>query len=97
MPPQVCVNHENNDEADDVSSDPESTAHGDNTTSMEEDGRRPFIEEFLKSKGPPQIIILVVLLALGIGSTIGVVCTLYQRNRSWLPPLTMNPFRFQPL
>lgn len=35
--------------------------------------RESFIVEFTKAKGPPQIIILIILLALGFGSTIGVV------------------------
>jgi hypothetical protein len=35
--------------------------------------RESFIIEFAKSKGPPQIVILCILLALGFGSTIGVV------------------------
>jgi hypothetical protein len=38
--------------------------------------RKSFVAEFAKSKGPPQIVILVVLLALGFGSTIGVVSVL---------------------
>jgi hypothetical protein len=32
-----------------------------------------FIVDFISTKGPPQIIILCMLLALGFGSTIGVV------------------------
>jgi hypothetical protein len=35
--------------------------------------RESFLEAFTKSKGPPQIIILCVLIALGFGSTVGVV------------------------
>jgi hypothetical protein len=35
--------------------------------------RESFLLEFANSKGPPQIIILCMLLALGFGSTIGVV------------------------
>lgn len=35
--------------------------------------RESFLQEFASSKGPPQIIILIMLLALGFGSTIGVV------------------------
>lgn len=35
--------------------------------------RESFLEEFASSKGPPQIVILIMLLALGFGSTIGVV------------------------
>ena len=35
--------------------------------------RKSFIQEFTASKGPPQIVVLVMLLALGFGSTIGVV------------------------
>jgi hypothetical protein len=35
--------------------------------------RESFIAEFYQSRGPPQIVILVILLALGFGSTIGVV------------------------
>jgi MFS family permease len=35
--------------------------------------RESFIEDFASSKGPPQIVLLVMLLALGFGSTIGVV------------------------
>lgn len=35
--------------------------------------RESFIEEFVYSKGPPQIVILIMLLAFGFGSTIGVV------------------------
>ena len=31
------------------------------------------MQEFAAAKGPPQIVILVMLLALGFGSTIGVV------------------------
>jgi hypothetical protein len=38
--------------------------------------RKSFVAEFVKSKGPPQIVILVILLALGFGSTIGVVSVL---------------------
>jgi hypothetical protein len=37
--------------------------------------REYFIMEFATSKGPPQILMLCMLLALGFGSTIGVVCT----------------------
>ena len=35
--------------------------------------RESFIVDFVHSKGPPQIVILIMLLALGFGSTIGVV------------------------
>lgn len=35
--------------------------------------RQSFLAEFAHSKGPPQIVILIILLAIGIGSTIGVV------------------------
>ena len=35
--------------------------------------RKSFMQEFTAAKGPPQIVILVMLLALGFGSTIGVV------------------------
>jgi hypothetical protein len=35
--------------------------------------RKSFIAEFVSSNGPPQILILCMLLALGFGSTIGVV------------------------
>jgi MFS family permease len=35
--------------------------------------RESFIADFASSKGPPQIVLLVMLLALGFGSTIGVV------------------------
>lgn len=35
--------------------------------------RKSFLAEFAHSKGPPQIVILIMLLALGFGSTIGVV------------------------
>jgi len=35
--------------------------------------RTSFIRVFAASRGPPQIVILVMLLALGFGSTIGVV------------------------
>lgn len=35
--------------------------------------RKSFIQAFTASKGPPQIVIMVMLLALGFGSTIGVV------------------------
>ena len=35
--------------------------------------RESFLVEFASSKGPPQIVILIMLLALGFGSTIGVV------------------------
>ena len=35
--------------------------------------RESFIVEFTKSKGPPQIVVLITLLGLGFGSTIGVV------------------------
>jgi len=35
--------------------------------------RESFLVQFVQSKGPPQIIILIMLLALGFGSTIGVV------------------------
>jgi hypothetical protein len=37
--------------------------------------RESFIMEFATSKGPPQIVMLCMLLALGFGSTIGVVRT----------------------
>ena len=42
-------------------------------------GRKSFIREFAASKGPPQIVILIMLLALGFGSTIGVVRLLHSR------------------
>jgi len=35
--------------------------------------RESFLAEFTNSRGPPQIVILCILLALGFGSTIGVV------------------------
>ena len=35
--------------------------------------RKSFIQEFASSNGPPQIVVLCMLLALGLGSTIGVV------------------------
>lgn len=35
--------------------------------------RESFILNFAKSKGPPQIVLVIMLLALGFGSTIGVV------------------------
>ena len=35
--------------------------------------RKSFFQEFTASKGPPQIVVLIMLLALGFGSTIGVV------------------------
>jgi hypothetical protein len=35
--------------------------------------RKSFLMEFVDKKGPPQILILCVLLALGFGSTVGVV------------------------
>ena len=35
--------------------------------------RKSFIVQFSTSKGPPQIVILVLLLALGFGSTVGIV------------------------
>ena len=35
--------------------------------------RESFLQEFASSRGPPQIIMLIMLLALGFGSTIGVV------------------------
>jgi hypothetical protein len=35
--------------------------------------RESFLQEFANSKGPPQILIVCMLLALGYGSTIGVV------------------------
>lgn len=35
--------------------------------------RESFVEAFVSSNGPPQIMILMLLLALGLGSTIGVV------------------------
>lgn len=35
--------------------------------------RESFIQEFIHSDGPPQIVFLIMLLALGFGSTIGVV------------------------
>jgi hypothetical protein len=35
--------------------------------------RKSFLQSFAASKGPPQIVMLIVLLALGFGSTIGVV------------------------
>ena len=41
--------------------------------SVEPTGRKSFVHEFAASKGPPQIVILIMLLALGLGSTIGVV------------------------
>jgi hypothetical protein len=37
--------------------------------------RESFIQEFISSNGPPQIVILIILLALGFGSVIGVVRT----------------------
>ena len=37
------------------------------------DGRKSFVQSFISSKGPPQIVALVILLALGFGSVIGVV------------------------
>lgn len=40
--------------------------------------RESFLVEFATSKGPPQIVILIMLLALGFGSTIGVVrCSVF--------------------
>ena len=41
---------------------------------------KSFIREFIRSEGPPQIVILVMLLALGFGSTIGVVRIYGARN-----------------
>jgi len=38
--------------------------------------RESFVEAFVSSNGPPQIMILMLLLALGLGSTIGVVSQL---------------------
>lgn len=35
--------------------------------------RKSFLMEFVESKGPPQILLIMLLLALGFGSTIGVV------------------------
>lgn len=35
--------------------------------------RESFIVEFASSRGPPQIVLLIMILALGFGSTIGVV------------------------
>jgi MFS family permease len=35
--------------------------------------RESFLTEFSQSRGPPQIVLLIILLALGFGSTIGVV------------------------
>jgi MFS family permease len=35
--------------------------------------RESFIVQFAKTKGPPQITILMILIAIGLGSTIGVV------------------------
>jgi hypothetical protein len=43
--------------------------------------RESFIMDFAKSKGPPQIVFLCMLLAMGFGSTIGVVRT-FGRIRS---------------
>ena len=43
--------------------------------------RKSFIQEFTASKGPPQIVVLIMLLALGFGSTIGVVRSLYEPSR----------------
>jgi hypothetical protein len=37
---------------------------------------KSFLQSFAASKGPPQIVILIMLLALGFGSTIGVVRTM---------------------
>jgi hypothetical protein len=37
--------------------------------------RESFIMDFVSSKGPPQIVFLCMLLAMGFGSTIGVVRT----------------------
>jgi hypothetical protein len=37
--------------------------------------RESFLREFASAKGPPQIILLCMLLAFGFGSTIGVVST----------------------
>ena len=37
--------------------------------------RESFIMDFVTSKGPPQIVFLCMLLAMGFGSTIGVVRT----------------------
>jgi hypothetical protein len=34
--------------------------------------RQPFVVKFVKSKGPPPIVFMMILLALGLGSTIGV-------------------------
>ncbi|GKY96168.1 hypothetical protein MPSEU_000576600 [Mayamaea pseudoterrestris] len=40
---------------------------------LESDVSESFLRDFVKSKGPPQILMLCMLLALGFGSTIGVV------------------------
>jgi hypothetical protein len=43
--------------------------------------RESFIAEFAKSRGPPQIVIIIMLLALGFGSTIGVVsCSMQSKE-----------------
>jgi hypothetical protein len=39
--------------------------------------RESFIMDFVSSKGPPQIVFLCMLLAMGFGSTIGVVRTFF--------------------
>ena len=41
--------------------------------------RRSFINEFVRSNGPPQIIVLIMLLAFGFGSIVGVVPAVRQR------------------
>ena len=35
--------------------------------------RQSFINEFVQSKGPPQIVVLIMLFAFGFGSILGVV------------------------
>jgi hypothetical protein len=38
-----------------------------------DEGHHSFLQAFMASQGPPQIVILIMLLALGFGSTVGVV------------------------
>jgi hypothetical protein len=56
--------------------------------------RKSFLLEFSKSNGPPQILVLMVILAVGFGSTVGVVrnrqdgcVSTIPTTRSWLTKL----------
>lgn len=49
------------------------TSHPDRVNWTNQTLRESFIDEFIGSNGPPQIMLLCLILALGLGSTIGVV------------------------